>query len=123
VVIGGSWNSNEEEIVTIHGFNPESTPVQIAIKSIQEVKAKSSISLKKILAACNDHESLASIKSPKVEFTYCNIVPLPHLLTKVFIDLANMDPLSVALAFFHATHAFDESLDMVKDTTDFNPLL
>jgi hypothetical protein len=41
MVIGGSWNSKEEKIINIHGFDHESTPVQIAIKSIQEVKAKS----------------------------------------------------------------------------------
>ena len=63
------------------------------------------------------------IKSLKVEFTYCNIVPLLHLPTKVFIDLTDTEPLSVAFAFFDAMYAFDESLDMAQDTTDFDPLL
>jgi hypothetical protein len=75
------------------------------------------------VAACNDHEYFVSIKSPKVEFTYCNIAPLLHLPTKVFIDLTDMEPLSVAFAFFDAMYAFDESLDMAQDTTDFDPLL
>ncbi len=46
-----------------------------------------------------------------------------HLLTKVFIDLNDMEPISVALAFFHVMYAFDESLDTAQDSPDFEPLL
>jgi hypothetical protein len=121
-VIGGSWNSNEEKIAAIHGFDKGSIPVQLAIKSIHDVKAKS-FSLEQFAAACSDIDTFAAIRSPKMEFLYRNIVPLPHLLTKVFIDLPDTEPMSVALAFFHAMYAFDESLDTTQEPHDFEPLL
>ncbi len=60
--------------------------------------------------------SLKNLKNSKTEFYYPNVVPLPQLLTKTFLDLTSTDPISVATTFFQTMHDADIPLNM--DTTD-----
>jgi hypothetical protein len=46
-------------------------------------------------------------RSAKSEFYNHNILPIPALLTQVFLNLEELDPLSVASAFLQAMYQFD----------------
>jgi len=52
------------------------------------------------------HEKFENLKSPKVEFCYKNIIPIPSFLIKAFIELPSFDPYSVAKAFFDEMEEF-----------------
>lgn len=112
-ILGGSWQAKDEKLVAILGFDADASPVLISLKSVKEVKGKT-FSLDQLAAAADNKDSFMALKSPRMEFYYRNIVPLPRLLTKVFLELQETDPITAALAFFHAMYEFDSSLRYIK---------
>jgi hypothetical protein len=59
-----------------------------------------------------------NLKTPNMLFHYLNIIPIPNFLTKIFIELDDKDPVSVATAFFHAMYTYD--IDQNTNTTEDN---
>ena len=68
-------------------------------------------------------------KLDKTEFQFRNILPIPHVLTKAYLELESFDPQTVALAFFTAMTEFDkkksdqlasesETIPPLQDETD-----
>lgn len=56
-------------------------------------------------------EEFMTLKNPKTDFMYKNIIPLPNLLTKTFLDLESKDPITVAMNFLKTTITHDEFLE------------
>jgi hypothetical protein len=51
-------------------------------------------------------EKFENLKSPKIEFCYKNIIPIPSFLIEAIIELPSFDPYSVAKAFFDEMEEF-----------------
>jgi hypothetical protein len=109
-IIGGSWNSPGKQLVSILGFDHNSKPVQIVEKSIKDVKAKAN-SYDDFVTGLGSHEAFEKLKNPKLDFHYKNIVPIPHLLTKTFMNLSSTEPYTVAKAFFEQMHLYDSHIN------------
>jgi hypothetical protein len=60
----------------------------------------------------------SSKSSKKIDFYQRNILPIPHFLTKAFLNLNKFDPLSVAHAFYVALHEQDVKYQEDKDKDD-----
>jgi hypothetical protein len=118
-VIGGSWNSPSKQIVSVLGFDTEAKPIQIVQKSIKDIKAKSH-SVEEFATGLQTPDSFEQLRNPKIELHYNNIVPIPHLLTKIFMELSNTDPYTVANAFFNQMYHYDETAADEKSTSDGN---
>jgi hypothetical protein len=73
-------------------------PVQIIQKSIKNIKEKS-FSFEDIASTLDDYDSFITLKNPKMELLFKNIIAILHFLTKKFIQLDTTDPFSVAKAF------------------------
>jgi hypothetical protein len=101
--------------------NNSARPIQIVLKSIKVVKAKSPS-----FTAAVDPESarnplenaVDSKKIKKIEFHHRIILPIPHFLTKAFLNLTTFDPLSVAQAFYKAMQEFDLKQHAEKNETE-----
>jgi hypothetical protein len=109
-IVGGSWISPDTKLVAALGFDSNAKPIQFVSKSIKDFKCKS-FSTDEFAAAVEDLETLKKLKNAHQEISYKNIVAIPHLLTQVFLSLESTDPLTVAMAFFHALYEHDSSLD------------
>ncbi len=116
-IIGGSWNSPAKQLVSVLGFDNEAKPIQIVQKSIKDVKAKSH-SVDEFATGLQTQESFEQLRNPKIELVYKNIVPIPHLLTKTFMDLTETDPFSVAKAFFDQMFQYDCQLNKDQQIPD-----
>jgi hypothetical protein len=112
-LIGGSWNSPSEVPVAILGFN-HPKPIKIVSKSIKDIKAKSH-SLDEIKNGLEDRELFEALKNPKSDFQYKNILPIPNLLTKTFMELQDTSPYSVAQAFYAAMHNHDNETNQTHE--------
>ncbi len=86
------------KFVTILGIEDDAIPIQVSTKSIRDIKTKV-FSLEQFEMASFDFDSLSNVKSPKDEFACQNMIPLPLLLTKVFLSQTETDPVSIAMAF------------------------
>jgi len=101
--------------------NNSARPIQIVLKSIKVVKAESPS-----FTAAVDPESarnplenvVVSKKAKKIEFHHRNILPIPHVPTKAFLNLTTFDPLSVAQAFYKAMQEFDLKQHAEKNETE-----
>lgn len=60
-----------------------------------------------------------ALPSPEAVFFFWNTIPLPHLLTKVFLELPFTNPIKVSMAFLHTMSNYDSILDHKK----CNPIL
>jgi hypothetical protein len=114
-IVGGSWENPKKVLASIRGFDNSTCPVQIVLKSIKIIKKKTpsfAPVLNPVLVQ-NQHnnnplENLDTSKSAKkIEFYQRNIIPIPHLLTKEFLNLSKFDPLSIAQAFYETMQEFD----------------
>jgi hypothetical protein len=105
-LIGGSWISPEQQLVAVLGCDEDARPVEIVRKSLKDVKGKSH-SFHKFALGLDSVETFHGLRNPKLDFHYKNLIPLPHSLTKNFIELPTTDPVTVAIAFFNAIIAFD----------------
>jgi hypothetical protein len=97
-VIGGSWSNLLKTYVCVLGADKNAKPIQIILKSVKIIKAKS-VSMADLIA---------EDKSDKTEFQFRNILPNPHVLTKAYLELESFYPQTVALAFFTAMTEFDK---------------
>jgi hypothetical protein len=109
-IIGGSWASPSTQLISILGFDHNAKPIQIVQKSIKDVKVKAN-SYEDFTTGLETIESFEKLKNPKLDFHYKNIVPIPQLLTKTFMNLPNTDPYTVAKAFFEQMHHFDAQIN------------
>jgi len=114
-IVGGSWENPKKVLASIRGFDNSTCPVQIVLKSIKIIKTKTPSFAPVINPALvqnhdnnNPLENLDTSKSAKkIEFYQRNIIPIPHLLTKAFLNLSKFDPLSVAQVFYETMREFD----------------
>lgn len=116
-VIGGSWTEETEKLVGILGTGQEVTPIQIMPKSIKDIKGKS-YSFDQLAEKLQSKELLVQDRSAKSTFHYPNLLPIPVLLTQVFIGLEETDPFSVATAFMQAMYQFDSEGLLAKENHD-----
>lgn len=58
-------------------------------------------------------------RSAKSDFHHYNILPIPALLTQVFLELEKHDPYNVAVAFFEVMYQFD-SVDLLDKNDSFD---
>jgi hypothetical protein len=119
-IIGNSWTSDKEKLVGLLGSSSDIVPIQIVPSSIKEVKGKS-FTFDQFTNRFKLKEPLKNDKSAKSDFYNYNILPIPALLTQVFLELENKDPLSIATAFFQAMYQFhnenlgdDEDVDLAE---------
>jgi hypothetical protein len=76
------------------------------LKSVKLIKTKTE-SMAELIGderSTNNQET----KQTKSEFHFCNILPIPHVLTKAYLELDTFDPQTVALAFYSAMSEFDQ---------------
>jgi hypothetical protein len=107
---GGSWDSPTQQLVAVLGFDSQAHPVQLAEKSIKEVKQKTH-SFEDFAIGMESKENFEALKNLSVLFHYKNIIPVPHLLAKAFLSLPSTDQFSVANAFFETMYDHDSQLD------------
>jgi len=120
-IIRGSWENPKKLLASMRGFDNSACPIQIVLKSIKVIKAKTPS-----FTAAVDPESarnpledaVDSKKTKKIEFHHRNILPIPHFLTKAFLKLTTFDPLSVAQAFYKAMQEFDLKQRAEKNETE-----
>ncbi len=108
-VVGGSWNNPNKKLIAVIGHDLEAKPVQIVLKSIKDGKGKSH-SLHEFSLGCGNLDDFKKLRNPKTDYHLKNIVPIPILLTNVFMSLPSTEPEMVAIAFFEAMFKYDNSL-------------
>jgi hypothetical protein len=118
-IIGGSWTNPETKLVAVLGFDDDAKPIQLVSKSIKDFKLKSH-SADDFAESMAAPELFKNLKSAQHEIHSKNIIAIPHLLTKVFLTLDSLDPVSVAMAFFQVMYEYDSSLDTAS-TNQANP--
>lgn len=79
--------------------------MQIVGKSVKDIKQKS-FSYQDFADNLDSREKFEHLKSPKVEFHYKSIIPIPSFKIKAFINLLSFNPYLVAKAFFDEMHEF-----------------
>jgi len=92
--------------VSILGTDKNAKPIQIILKSVKLIKTKT-VSMAELIGDDRSTEN-PETKQTKSEFHFCNILPIPHVLTKAYLDLDTFDPQTVALAFYSAMSEFDQ---------------
>lgn len=119
-VFGGNWSDPDEKLLAIYGVEDDAKPIEIISKSIKDIKGKSH-SAHEFSLGMNNKDDFNLLRNPKQDYNYKNIIPLPVLLTKVFIDLPSTDPVSVALAFLAAMHKYDLETDQINSNDNASP--
>jgi len=114
-VLGGSWSNPNKILLGILGSDKSAKPIQLILKSIKVVKSKTF----SIADLIGDEEMVkfSDLKQAKNDFQFRNIIPIPHVLTKAFLALKDVDPHSVAQAFFEAMLEFDKQV-LTEESTD-----
>jgi hypothetical protein len=128
-VIGGDWLNPKKTLVAILGFEYPYKPIQIIQRSIKEIKTKS-FNAKEFIDSFEDLAKFTSLKKPKQDFNFRNIIPIPNLLTQAFLGLEETDPYSVSKAFIETIYEYqfmmepelinNEDPDQEKKLTDEN---
>jgi len=116
-IIGGNWTDDKVKIVGALGSSDEIVPIEIMMNSVKEVKGKSH-SFNQLVTKIKSNESWDHDRSAKSDFHNYNILPVPVLLSQVFLSLEDLDPLSVASAFFQAMYIFDNDDDEYLSNED-----
>jgi hypothetical protein len=109
-LIGGSWSDPEKHLITILASESNAKPIKILPNFIKDVKVKT-YSVDKFIDTLSSEEEFMSLKNPKTDFTYKNIISLPNLLTKTFLGLESKDPITVAMTFLKALITHNEFLE------------
>jgi hypothetical protein len=94
VILGGSWANPERQLVAILSSDNNSKPVQILPKFVKDFKCKAN-SPGEFIACLANIKDFTNLKNPKSELSYKNIIPIPNLLTKAFLNLPKKDPILV----------------------------
>ena len=124
-VLGGNWSSSTKLLVAVLGTENDAKPIQIIKKSIKIVKEKS-FDWDSFEAQSASKDDFVNMKNPTEEFHFKNIIPIPNLLTKVFIQLPSTSPFDVAKAFLSAelnpnkseAETLENILDISSDLTE-----
>jgi hypothetical protein len=109
-VIRGSWKNPNKSMIAFIDLECSANPVELVHKSINEVKGKSH-SIHEFNLCCDSTEEFKKLRNPKTNFHFKNIMPIPSLLTKTFLELPSMEPDQVAIAFFETLYRFDIEVD------------
>jgi len=113
-ILGGSRTDAKEILVGVLGASNDIVPIQIISNSIKEVKGKN-FTFEQFADRLKSKDPLDHDRTAKSAFHNYNILPIPALLTQVFLNLEETDPLNVATKFFQAMYQFDtaefENLD------------
>jgi hypothetical protein len=116
VILGGSWTYPEKQLVTIIASDNDSKPIQILPKFIKDFKCKTN-SADDFIACLANAEKFANLKNPKTDLYNKNIIPIPNLLTKAFLET----PLSVAMKFLETMLTYDTVIENETDNNDTTP--
>lgn len=112
-VIGGSWKEPNKRMIAFIDFDFDANPVEIVQKSIKEVKGKSH-STHEFNLGCDDPGDFQKLRNPKLDYHSKNIVPLPSMLVKTFLELTSTTPTDVAIAFVDFLYHRDEEVHTKK---------
>jgi hypothetical protein len=104
--LGGSWTNSERQLVTILASDNEYKPVQLLPKFIKDFEYKINSS-DEFITSLTSIDEFTNLENPKTELVYKNIIPIPNLLTKAFLDLPKKDPISVATKFLETMLTYD----------------
>jgi hypothetical protein len=104
-VVGGSWKKPKTMIGFIN-FEFNANPVEIVSKSIKEIKGKSH-SLHEFGLCFGSTDDFKHLRNPKTNFHHKNILPIPSVLTKTFLELPSTEPDQVAIAFYDTLYQCD----------------
>jgi hypothetical protein len=103
LVIGGSWKNPNKSMIAFIDLEFSANPVELVHKSIKEVKGKSHL-IHEFSLCCDSTEEFKKLRNPKTNFHFKNIIPIPFLLTKTFLELPSTEPDQVAIAFFETLY-------------------
>jgi hypothetical protein len=98
-VIEGSWKNLNKTMIALFDTEFNANPVELVQKSIKKTKGKSH-SLHEFKLGCDDIDDFKKLRNLKTNFHYKNIVPIPTLLTKSFLELPSTEPDQMAIAFY-----------------------
>jgi hypothetical protein len=119
--IGGSWDSPSQNLVCILDFDITAKPIQLIQKSIKDVRHKT-YSFEVFATSLESSTHYEALTKPTSIFHYKNIIPIPHLLTKTFMNLPSTDPYTVARAFFEQMYDYDSQVgDADSDSSTQEP--
>ncbi len=97
--LGDTWTDPDKQIITIFHSDDDPKPIQVLPKFIKDLKLKSH-SVEECGLALTDPDGFNSLKNPKSDFIYKNLIPIPNLLTKTYLESTEKDPISIGSAFF-----------------------
>jgi len=97
-VLRGSWTNPTKKLIAVLGFDEDAKPVQIAHKSVKNIKERS-FSFEALQEVMDDEKEFVAMVDPDAEFLHKNILPIPNSLMKIFIQLDSTTPYKVAKAF------------------------
>jgi hypothetical protein len=109
-ILGGSCSDPVKHLIAILASDSEAKLIQIPPKFIKDLKLKTN-STDEFFLSLSSEEEFVTLKTPKTEFIYKNIIPLPNLLTKTFLELDLKDPINVAMNFLKIIITHDEFLE------------
>jgi hypothetical protein len=87
-ILGGSWSDPEKHLIAILVSDSYAKPIQILPKFIKDVKVKTH-SVDEFISSRSNEEEFMTLKNPKTDFMYKNIIPLPNLLSRTRIERPN----------------------------------
>jgi len=105
-ILGGSWSNPDQQLIAILAAGTDSKMIQILPKFVKDFKLKAN-STDEFIASLGSVEEFKALKSPKIELSYKNIIPIPNLLTKAFLELTETDPTTVAMKFLETMMTYD----------------
>ena len=83
-MLGGNWSNPTNKMVAILGTDSDAKPIQIISKTIKNIKEKS-LDLNDFELSLEREEEFVIMEGCHSDFAYKNILPIPHLLSKILI--------------------------------------
>jgi hypothetical protein len=117
-VIEGSWKNSNKTMIAFIDTELNANPVELVHKSIKKNKGTSH-SLHEFKLGCDDIDDFKKLRNPKTNFHYKNIVPIPTLLTKSFLELPSTEPDQTAIVFYGTLFRIDVEAELgnINDTS------
>jgi hypothetical protein len=109
--LGGSLTDPDKQLIIILHLDEYPKPIQILPKFIKDLKLKSH-SANEFNTATIDNDGFNSLKKPKIDFIYKNLIPIPNILTNAYLSSKNTDRISIASVFFETMSAYDKTLEI-----------
>lgn len=114
-ILGGSWSIPTKKMVAVLGSDDDAKPVQIIQKSIKNIKDRA-LEFQNLKSKLEKKINFARTDGPHVDFNFKNILPIPHMLTKAFVQLDSTSPYAVAKAFMSLILETDDQ-DLLLDSS------